>query len=307
MKILVVVLCFFASCFAKSDTVGNGSGLAQKNIILAYSNLTRYIGACLQSRSCKVNKQQRALLKDIVADLPHEKPLEFKSGKSNPSFFLIEGETKVAKTGYQVGDIIFVNSDMIYASDFDGEQQVFSVADGVGLLVHELSHHHGITDEVQADLLGSQVQNLVAGNMQRVESRFLWSPIVAYAYNLPLKQGLTQVWISDGEKLIDLSALIDKARACPTNARKIGSHISNIHWGVTFRVTPTISTFRMGGYLVNFCDVKDPLKFAKLDGRPVAIDSDFQWDGKVFRYIQGSSRLANIGEQPSMLTERVAD
>ena len=89
------------------DEVNNGGGLGEKNIILAYQKLGRYLDSCINSNACNIKDSEKNLLQKIAQDLPREyenkKQLVFKSGKKNPEIFTIDGEIKVAVTGNNVG------------------------------------------------------------------------------------------------------------------------------------------------------------------------------------------------------------
>lgn len=84
---------------------------------------------------------QQHLLKRIRHTLGFEKridSLRFVSGNQNPQIFAHVGLDRVAATGDNVGDPIFINTDHIDSLDYS---QI------VALLIHEFGHHHNVKDD----------------------------------------------------------------------------------------------------------------------------------------------------------------
>ena len=290
MKLFIAMFLFMPLMTRAGDTAGNGSGLAERNVVAAYTNIGRYISFCLNSASCKPTMNQKDILRKILESLSNEKPLEF---KDDQDFFKIGDEIKVARTGDNAGDTIYINSVLIYQKDFDDDYKTMSVSEAAGLLVHELSHHHGVKDEVQADLLGSLIQNIVSGVSQRVEGGFLISYIVGNAINYGI-QDTAQIWFTDGENFVDLSKLINNAAYCPVREPKIGSHFSNPHWSAFYRKGPNRWSMRFQGRLVTFCRGPNMIFNAARDGFQVIIEADLRGGGgKGLKYIPGTARLVN--------------
>ena len=161
MLLLMVILASHANAGGGSE-VGNGAGLAEVNFAFAYTNMGRYLDACLASSSCQVTEQEKVTLSYIKAALPLEQarnaghPLVFKSEQQESGFFVIDGLLRVAKTGDEVGSSIYVNLDLIYTNETNPPQPA-GVLTATAILIHELGHHQGIKNHQQLDLLGAKV------------------------------------------------------------------------------------------------------------------------------------------------------
>lgn len=143
------------------DLVNNGGGIAEKNILFAYQKLDTFITLCLTSDFCKIDKNQRTILEQILAGLTEERQnteqIQFASENNQKGFFIIDGEVKVAKTGSKIGSPIYINVDLIYTQNEMGYYIPASISDAVAILVHELGHHYGNYSHTDLDLIGVRV------------------------------------------------------------------------------------------------------------------------------------------------------
>jgi hypothetical protein len=76
--------------------------------------------------------------------------LEFKSERDNPGFFFLDGQVRIAKTGSNLGDVIYINTDMAEANNVD-------ISEAIAVLAHELAHHIGIEDHQRLDRFGAKL------------------------------------------------------------------------------------------------------------------------------------------------------
>lgn len=150
-----------SSAFSGGDIIGNGGGLAEQNLSYAFIHLKNILPLCMESEICLPNSKHREIVKNIISALPQEylrsQPLRFLSGNKHPEIFYIDDSPRTAVTGSNIGDPIFINTDLIYKS-IHGDLQPISISDAIGLLVHELGHHHQIKNHDLLDWIGAQVK-----------------------------------------------------------------------------------------------------------------------------------------------------
>jgi hypothetical protein len=213
--------------------VGNGGGVAEKNITFAYINLAGYIDICLASASCQLSAQELPVLQAIRGGLSSEylnqNQIIFSSETAQPGFFFLDGAIRVARTGSTVGSAIYYNRDLLYPVGPSGNITPFSVADAVGSLVHEMGHHHGISDHTFLDLLGSKVEKLMLGQTHSIDSfsqtRFSVETID------PAGASVSQLIVFDSETVTDLTGRLKTAlRGICQSEPMAGAIIANLHW-----------------------------------------------------------------------------
>ena len=233
--------------FTLSLTAGNekgGAGIAENNILFAYWNLESYLSLCQASAGCQLTDAESKTVTRIKANLAEERKTKdqiiFKSEAKEPGLFLIEGLVRIAKTGYHVGDVIYVNSDLLYPPVTVNMVGVppygrpFDLPYAVSLLVHELGHHLGIKDHTSLDLLGSKVQTLMRTNTQEVDGGPEERQLIATAINFG---GISfpDLIVRDEQNLHSLTAQLKDELKCPAAKGPVGGFwIWNLHWG-TYR------------------------------------------------------------------------
>jgi hypothetical protein len=126
---------------------------------MAYADLETYIQAAVQSKESGLTDLDRGLLSKIAESLPKERSLNpgMLTFLPESSFFIIEGQVKVAVTGLNHGDPIYINRDRLQR--FDGQNRLvdMSLLETVAILVHEFGHHQGVRDHSYLDRLGAIV------------------------------------------------------------------------------------------------------------------------------------------------------
>ncbi len=148
------------------DRAGNGGGLAELNFQYAYLSLPWIYENCLANVSCLQDPQLLRTLNGILGALPREfrsnPKLVFESGKAHPERFIINGTVRIAVTGDQVGDPIYLNLDLLYPLAPNGLPTALDVGAAISILTHELGHHQGAFHDPQGerylDLLGASVR-----------------------------------------------------------------------------------------------------------------------------------------------------
>ena len=262
LKSLLIAVTLLASSigWARGDVVGNGIGLAERRFRYVFENLEGFIGLCLSANMCRLSPQETDLALKIMKAMPiergHKRPIQFKSEKKNPGFFLIDGQIKAAKTGLQIGSPIYINSDMTVRTTFYGQKEAMDEPEVLAILIHELGHHHGIKDEAQLDNFASKFQTALLASLQRVELGFRTANIQVSVLNTAGLGNLPQVWVSDGAQMFDLSKMILPYLKCPPGYRTAGGHISNTHWSWQSTPDPTypgIWYVWIEGYAMPYC------------------------------------------------------
>lgn len=253
-QIVVMFSILFSVLGRGGDGVG-GAGIAEKHLVLAYLNLGSYIELCLAAEACRLETEERQWLVKIKRDLPKEGTADqlivFKSESESPGFFMVEGRLRIAKTGNYVGSPIFFNLDLLYKEDMRKVSTPLSLADAVGLLVHELGHHQGIADHLKLDILGSKVQSNFFGQVRHMTGGREFLDIEVYAVDI--QRSFSQVWVRDSETIYDLTEKIWQFVQCPSYAPSYGpageppgvekkvhekkaGYLWNMHWQLPYAV-----------------------------------------------------------------------
>lgn len=249
MKCLLLVFAMLIGLVANAGTeVRNGGGTAEQNVIFAYLNLELYTSNCLNSSRCGLDPNEKALLTEIRNALPREREtknqLQFISGSERPGFFTVNGKERAAVTGANVGDIIYINLDFLYTLNEADQLTAMDIGTATGILVHEMGHHAGISDEISLDLLGAKVNTFLN---QRTETAY-WSDSFSDRFQIKAtnisfenfdrvsSQLIFESTNFFGESyIIDASpsvqVLLDASAICLNRGGKFaGFLLRNIHW-----------------------------------------------------------------------------
>lgn len=212
------------------DWVGNGAGLGENSFRFAYGNLDRYIALCFESSACQLNRTQKTILQKIADTLPLERrniqqlgftddQSYFNSGTGGNSFH------RVAVTQPFVGAKIWVNKRLLVAhEETGGGLRAISVPQAVGILIHEMGHHHGITSHEDLDTLGAQVARVLDPSIQIDYLQESQSHVVAMVLS-PAKDvaELPRILLTDGSEFIDLTTQVVNQIQCPIKDGQIQS------------------------------------------------------------------------------------
>lgn len=232
------------------DDVGNGGGIAEKNFIIAARNLENYASLCLSTPSCRLDEAERSVLHAIIQSMPRQRQnahqLQFLSERENPGFFILGGQPKVAKTGSRVGDVIYVNVDLIYSMNGFGHIEALSIPDALAILIHEYGHHVSAASHAELDLLGVKVSLFLRNRIQH-------TPVLPWNQDISVTtiqsqniQSFPQVLLNIGEEIWDLTKIVESSVFCPVlnipipilpfpdlqlgRERPLGIYLHNLHW-----------------------------------------------------------------------------
>ncbi len=278
MKNWILVLSLLVSFGARAggDYVGNGGGLAEKNILFAYENVERYARLCLDFVSCRLTNAERVILADIVDAMKQERRVRdqvgFVSEKRRPGFFILDGEMKVAKTGSRIGSPIYINSDMIYAKNQFGVVQPMSIPSALAVLIHELGHHVSRASHEALDLLGVKVSLFVQNRIQSTPV-LPWDETISATIVQPSEmKSFPQILLNVGEEVLDLSKAFHDSVFCPKltipililpfpdlqfgNERPEGTLFHNVHWEKSER-EGVAGSYTILGNLTHVCPAED--------------------------------------------------
>lgn len=197
--------------------------------------LKKILNLCLQDHLCNLLTEEKALISSIQLSQDTENKLNaelirFDSSKNNPNLFLKDGNTRIAVTGDNVGDSIFINLDLVYQNDKYGSPHPISLNQIIAILIHELGHHHGIKNHSSLDQLGLKVGNYFLAKIQWIAINGskddpnqdpntrplqIFLANVNFPFTTTAKTGLQNlIWIFDEYKITDISDEISKLSQC---------------------------------------------------------------------------------------------
>ncbi len=165
MKYFAFIFLFLVSLSASAETTEiAGKNLSEKRIRWVWQNLSTVLFSCSQDKDNCGNPKYQALISQLLKLVPSESDFDVKAWQSQLIFKHenefdfntdLEESHRVAMTGLTPGSIIYFNLDRIERSQGVPYDYEFYV----GILVHELVHHLGITDtnERWPDQIGSYI------------------------------------------------------------------------------------------------------------------------------------------------------
>lgn len=256
--IAVVVSVLVSPFIHAGQETRNGEGIAEQSFAYAYLNLERIYSLCKVSSFCLRSQEERNLLSAIHAALPREyaspHQLRFESGEKNPSRFLINGQFRVAVTGNQVGNPIYINTDLLYRHGSDNRLEYLDFNAAVGILTHELGHHQGEKDETKLDLLGAQLRAFSLEKMERIQldtyaddstdvDHGIKLALMALHSDVPYAHCCTEgpeswLLVTDGRGIYSFDSLLSSRMKCPigpknpsgNEAKVRGFRLYNLRW-----------------------------------------------------------------------------
>lgn len=153
------------------DIVGNGGGALEADFIYAYSKIPKIINDCLDTHLCRVNDEQRNLLRRIrtiaINNQNKADKLIFLNEATAPGFFEDEHDPGVrfAKTGFNPDAPIFVNLDVTYL----GNNSMIPTLVIFSILIHEIGHQAGVRSHAYLDDLGTKIRNYL--NEEKIKAK----------------------------------------------------------------------------------------------------------------------------------------
>lgn len=262
----------------RGDVMGNGGGLAEQNIIYAYRNITKFIDICLDSNDCRLDNNERQILQKIKSNMYREylnDQIVFKSESAEPGTFLINGEPKIAKTWLYVEAPIMINKDLLYQTNTAGKVVPLALSQAVALLIHELGHHHNITDHTMLDLLGVKVSMAVGRDLEKARVLPGYQNLQATVITKMGTNTKPMVLLYVGDQIFDISKAVENELHCTSitipifgsiqfgNAKPVGTILHNISFTKQdIKAVGSKSDFTLTGSLVHFC--KDGSKLRQI-------------------------------------------
>jgi len=229
---VMLLICSTASVFA--DEVNNGEGGSERNIVYSLLNLQKYIDMCLTAKECKLNAEERQLVEQIrdglLAPAEREKQLSFVSEQAKPGFFIVDGEMKIAKTASSIGSMIYINTDLLYTKDARGKITGLDIPRSVGLLIHELGHHHEEASHLKLMALGVKFQVFLFAHIQQIDLGRYQSHVQAVSIDFATNRSFTNILVNDGDQMMDLTEDIKDVVQCWEGYKLKGFWLSNLHW-----------------------------------------------------------------------------
>ena len=280
------------------DDVGNGGGLAEKNILQALANLDFYSKLCLDGVRCNLSEKERGILSEILRTLPKAKQnvdlIVFASEKRAPGTFIIDGEPKVARTGSTVGHPIYVNVDMLYTFNKMNKLEPISLSQATAILIHELGHHVSKASHLELDLLGVKVGNVLQARIQS-------TPVLPWSQDVEANivsgdevESFPQILLTVGDEMWDLSKTFRASVHCPVFTLPIpilpfpdlqfgkkpplGVVYHNVHWEKGAQ-NDGAGEYRITGNLTHVCPTGSS-KLSLVNSFRVKIDFSTKMSGK---------------------------
>lgn len=297
------------------DDVGNGGGLAEKNMLVAYHHLEFYSRICLDIDSCRLTRKERRVLADILAILPKanrsgDTPLVFGSEKANPGQFIIDGELKIARTGSKPGTKIYINTDLLYSFNQMGQLEPMSVAQAVAVLIHEFGHHVSQMSHQDLDLLGVKVSLMLQNRIQLTPVLPFNPWISAMVVQGPKAESFPQILLTVGDEIWDLSDAFKASVFCPVlniaipilpfpdlqlgRKEPLGVNYHNVHWTKS-STDESGGDFRIEGNLSHVCP-SGTSKLALVNSFKVRIDFNVENEKGQLRLKNPSVRVTQTYE-----------
>lgn len=232
--------------------VGNGSGEAERNIVFAMGILNETL-LHLQNTKSIFSSTELEVIKEISQNLaPKEVRLlqiNFKSGKEEPNFFLIDGNIKIAKTWTEKGAPIYFNTDLLYRVSQTGDIVPYSISRSTSLLLHELGHQIGVEDCQLLDQMAIKAELEIRDQMSefafsyRASKTTLNSTVYIDANN----NQHTKLTLATSDDFFDLTPTLYLQIKCPADSSNIMTSlkIENIHRTNDFKVERIGNSIRL--------------------------------------------------------------
>lgn len=280
--LLIFIFCFCESSIS-GDRVGNGGGRGEQNFSFALLNLGKTIEFCLASNDCLSTQQEYEVLNKIYYSLNEElnnpQQLIFLSGHKHPEIFMINGSIRTAVTGDKVGDTIYINTDLIYTKSYRSNIIMpITIPSAMGILIHELGHHHGVKDHAFLDLIGAKVKSIAYrehdiiaadnfnGGIEIRSPEWVFNAIHSYSNGSTHLTGAeTSIILVDEWASQDLTSYMTKAlRTCPQTkqspaTKMIGYRLYNFRrgpWYIRERAT-SLRTYSIIAQALLYCEYDD--------------------------------------------------
>ena len=241
-----------AACEAKSLQVFRVARTIISNALITCGQMS-FMGG----KDCVEDSTDEDLALDIGTAIKKNEEgvrIEFKSESESPGFFVLDGQVRIAKTGSNPNDVIYINCDMALANQTE-------ILDAVAILSHELGHHFGVKDHQRLDAFGARIKQYLikfqisaseifpssGGDDQLAElwAFNLWN-LMSGAPMFPV-DGNTVIIVWDGSDYIDLTTEF-LPKLCEPGTRLKAFSVKGIGFG-----TPEANSLKIAAPLSYYC------------------------------------------------------
>lgn len=233
-----------------ASEAGNGGGLGEKNVLFVAREMGSLLDLCLGASYCGLTAEEQGLVRRVSAAL-RDRPvtdtqIAFGSAARDPELFHADGRAhgavRSAVTSAHWGDRIWINLDHLYVRTSEGRGEPIGHPQIAALLLDELAHHvepafSQASEHRKLDVACAKLQTFLTARQDRprlagggdvsITAVHFSDDSVLY----PREGGFTQLLLSDGYELRDLTDEVRRLLRCPDRREQVkGWRIDNLHW-----------------------------------------------------------------------------
>ena len=232
MKFLILlVLLSSPPVFAGgADVIGNGGGVGEQNVVLAWQILPTLLS--------ELASQDQTLAKTYLKSFDHVYGADFllfRSGINNPGLFPMDakGLAVAATTQGWVGAPIYFNLDRITVIEDGSLVYAMSVDEALSLEVDLIGKAHGTPEGLGSELadLRERVVDLGRRTTVKADARVLFLPqVVVFSKNSTSINNPVYLVVGDGEARINLSEDLVKILSCKPSFKARPVAVQGLYW-----------------------------------------------------------------------------
>ncbi len=221
------------------DEVTNGGGVAEKNAVFVFLNMSHFLAVCSKSELCAVGAEEKDLIARIQTALvdrpPQADQLVFISERQKPGTFKADGRShgvvRSAVTRGRIGAPIWLNVDHLYQEGKSGALVPLDMPTLASLLLDELAHHveprfSDPVEHAKLDALCGRFRGVLGRYVQQLSGWPKWNGITVALLEDP------ELLVSDGVSTHSFTSLVAAEASCPERGQKVtGFKLQNLHWG----------------------------------------------------------------------------
>ncbi len=183
---LLVLFGFFRQAGVANASADSSLLIAKARFNIGLDHVSQFLFTCLANPGeCQFSQRETRLANAIYRGTFQSRTgnerteIVFLSEREQPGTFQLDGQVRIAKTGNDVGDDIFVNTDLIVSDGENSLTEAMSFAQVFAVLIHELGHHHHaavspIPTHEELDSLGNKVRAYVEANTKTTSISHQW-------------------------------------------------------------------------------------------------------------------------------------
>lgn len=257
---LLVTLLFLMSLDTYSrggDIIGNGGGSAESNFVHAYTRLYKLIDNCLSSDYCTENEDDFYALLTIreATEFNYKSAsrLVFSTPEKMPNIFFTNDSdiVRLAVTGNNPTDPIYVNLDILYKTKDGKKFPALSYGEIVSILIHEIGHNVGFKDHTKLDFLGSLVRDFMEQKFTSHDYLVFNTVFTVNLLNFSNIMKLSEFWISWNDQSKNITEEVYFKHSCRNGDKPFSIKFNNYHIEkMKTSKTETILPINLWGQLV---------------------------------------------------------